>query len=57
MTARPRRTRRASPTYTNTPVTVAAPTGDPRIEQQWRDALVLKLDSQHPESINPNYTS
>jgi len=57
VTARPRRTRRASPTFTNTPVTISAPTGNARIEQQWRDAEVLRLDEQHPGSLNPDYTS
>jgi hypothetical protein len=36
---------------------VSAPIGEARIEQQWRDAAALRLPEQHPESINPAYTS
>jgi hypothetical protein len=54
-----RRTRRASPTQVNDPVTITAPTGGTVIDQQWRDAARLRLDQQHPASINtdPSYVS
>jgi hypothetical protein len=56
VTARPRRTRRASPTHVNQPVTITAPTGETLVEQQWRDAARLQLDKQHPASINNDST-
>lgn len=52
MTARPRRTRRESPTQVNAPVTITPPSGDSLVEQQWRDAATFQLDKQHPTSIN-----
>jgi hypothetical protein len=59
VTARPRRTRRASPTQVNDPVTITPPAGATVVEQQWRDAARARLDKQHPMSINndPTYVS
>lgn len=54
-----RRTRRDSPTQVNDPVTITPPTGTALVHQQWRDAARLRLDKQHPVSINadPTYVS
>jgi hypothetical protein len=40
-------------------VTITPPAGGTRLEQQWRDAARLRLDRQHPTSINhdPTYVS
>lgn len=59
MTFTPRRSRFASPTHTNVPVTITPPIGGTRLDQQWRDAARLQLDKQHPTSINndPTYVS